>query len=246
MHNFGLVLVDKESVENELFGGCTDAERAVTPTAEEIYGHVTMFVEGMMEQYSESYQVEEYEKDCDCVGDIALLESGQFKRTFCAEMPEHKQLKAQDDFIKNHPMHNKPNPDCDYCEGKGVYMSTDNPNGQFDWFVIGGRWAGALNPDYDASKDPRNFEPCTCANPPDPTCYKCKGTGTARSWSNAAVYDGDVRLASEAFAVLKDDEIPCSIVTPDGEWQDVDEDSWEEIVRLFGDTTYAVVVDYHY
>ena len=38
----------------------------------------------------------------------------------------------------------------------------------WDWYQIGGRWTGALNPDYKPEEDPVNVE----------TCDLCKGTGT--------------------------------------------------------------------
>jgi len=31
-----------------------------------------------------------------------------------------------------------------------------NKNSKWDWFQIGGRWSGRLDPDYDPEKDPRN------------------------------------------------------------------------------------------
>ena len=33
---------------------------------------------------------------------------------------------------------------CQECDGSGVAMSTSNPNGWWDWYVIGGRWDGVL------------------------------------------------------------------------------------------------------
>jgi hypothetical protein len=33
---------------------------------------------------------------------------------------------------------------CEDCDGSGVVMSTCNPDGWWDWYVIGGRWDGVL------------------------------------------------------------------------------------------------------
>lgn len=33
-----------------------------------------------------------------------------------------------------------PTPDCDQCHGQGTYRSTYNPDSQWDWYSIGGRW----------------------------------------------------------------------------------------------------------
>lgn len=33
---------------------------------------------------------------------------------------------------------------CSNCHGTGQYMSTQNPQGKWTWFVIGGRWDGFL------------------------------------------------------------------------------------------------------
>jgi len=38
----------------------------------------------------------------------------------------------------------------------------------WDWWVIGGRWTGHLDPSYDPYKDPLNYSPCEY----------CEGTGT--------------------------------------------------------------------
>jgi hypothetical protein len=72
----------------------------------------------------------------------------------------------EDKLFNNHPMKNKPDPDCHYedgsgCNGTGQVMSTYNPDFKWDWYAIGGRWNGYLN-DYDPEQDPDNFETCIC------------------------------------------------------------------------------------
>lgn len=59
-----------------------------------------------------------------------------------------------------HPMHKKPDPDCQECGGTGKVMTTSNPDGQWDWYQVGGRWTGWLEPEYEPHMDPRNTEQC--------------------------------------------------------------------------------------
>lgn len=42
------------------------------------------------------------------------------------------------------PDYQKPDPECDSCHGTGTYRTTYNPQSQWDWYVIGGRWDGNL------------------------------------------------------------------------------------------------------
>lgn len=43
-----------------------------------------------------------------------------------------------------HPLYQKPDPKCTDCSGAGTYRSTYNPEAKWDWYVIGGRWDGAI------------------------------------------------------------------------------------------------------
>ncbi|NTF17986.1 hypothetical protein G6L37_06185 [Agrobacterium rubi] len=53
-------------------------------------------------------------------------------------------------------------------DGKIVNVTKrTNPNGKWDYWTLGGRYAGRLKPGYDPEKDPANQE----------TCYLCDGTG---------------------------------------------------------------------
>jgi len=70
---------------------------------------------------------------------------------------------------------------------------------RWDWWTIGGRYAGMLDKSYDPDKDDRNFEVCRwCAGTGTRTdmvvhngCNGCGGTGIARKFSNAP-FAGDV------------------------------------------------------
>ncbi len=79
---------------------------------------------------------------------------------------------------------------------------------RWDWYVIGGRFAGRLVPDYDPAKDPRNLETCSLCGgcgirrggleqfgrgwfDACNGCNGCNGSGIARKFSNAD-FEGDI------------------------------------------------------
>jgi hypothetical protein len=90
-------------------------------------------------------------------------------------------------------------------------MAPYDENGEFfadgsrwDWYQIGGRFTGLLNPDYDAAQDPRNWESCTTCGGTGTRpgglkefgeawfagcngCNGCQGTGKSRKFRNAPV-----------------------------------------------------------
>ncbi len=74
-----------------------------------------------------------------------------------------------DAAAKAHPDWGVVDPACSQCGGSG--RTTRDVawigGGEYDWYVIGGRFTGALDPKYDPRADPRNFG----------TCPFCKGTG---------------------------------------------------------------------
>lgn len=139
---------------------------------------------------------------------------------------------AEKEAEKAHPAYGKPEPDCETCEGTGRHRTTENPEGFWDWWVIGGRWTGVLDPDYDPSTDPRNFAACwLCHGTGKRTdmevldgCNACQGTGVARNWSNAP-HDRDVLPLAEV-----DEENVVghfyAAVTPDGEWHQQGRMGW--------------------
>jgi len=60
-----------------------------------------------------------------------------------------------------------------------------NPDSKWDWWVIGGRWTGKLDDDYDPYTDPRNIVSCTL----------CGGTGDRPGW---VYYEAVWGLSGEA------------------------------------------------
>ena len=119
----------------------------------------------MMEKYSENIEVEPYLEACYCVGNEA--------RRFAKEKAERETGKTFDDlrsehrgmdesvqpewseFIsdrlaleerceKEHHLYQKPQADCEDCEGEGLRKTTYNPDSKWDWYQVGGRWGGLL------------------------------------------------------------------------------------------------------
>lgn len=195
----------------------------------------------------------------------ALLDE-QWKRIF----DERNELAATLERVD--ARYRQPKPGCDDCGGSGRERTTCNPNGFWDWWTVGGRWAGSLVPDYDPATDPRNFGTCPlCGGTgkrdderargwrrenPDYGCNGCNSTGIERKWSNAT-FDGDVLPVSQ----IEGDLPFYALVTPDGQWHqrgsmgwfgmsadDMDEETWGAYKRAEvakHPDAWAVVVDCH-
>jgi len=168
----------------------------------------------------------------------------------------------RDKLIAEHPMKNKPDPTCGFyteqycpdghqigerfedgsgCGGTGKYLTTYNPNSKWDWWTIGGRWQGDLDPDYDSEKDERNWETCwVCEGTgmrndalgiehrrqdPDYKCNGCQGKGRKLKWTLAPHDKGNIKPVSEIL-----DYAPFAIVTPDGCWHEKGNMGWWGIV----------------
>jgi len=128
----------------------------------------------------------------------------------------------------------------------------DESGGKWDWYVIGGRWAGAFNPGYDAETDRRNWSSCTLCNGTGKrrdkvaaealaaeSDYGCNGCGWKYSEAVARAAAGGRPLgvhcnfdnADTIFDVMKTSEIdpafsPFGWVTLDGDWHEKGEMGW--------------------
>jgi hypothetical protein len=151
-----------------------------------------------------------------------------------------------DKLKSQHPMKDKPDPECGFylgeywesevetgkldknmlgqryedgsgCGGTGRYFTTYNPNSKWDWYEIGGRWQGDLDPNYERIKDERNYKTCKC--------NVCHGTGKALKFQLAPHDEGNIRPVSEIL-----DYCPFAILTPDGHWCEKGEIGWWGIV----------------
>jgi len=98
-----------------------------------------------------------------------------------------------------HPAYSQPRADCEVCSGTGMYFSTENPQGRWDWWTVGGRWTGLLSADYEPASDLRNYHPCDY----------CGQTGV-RWWRED--YDGMLRSAGHPDS-KEDLEAPYDLIS---------------------------------
>jgi hypothetical protein len=96
-------------------------------------------------------------------------------------------------MMDNHPKVDEAYPECEHCDGTGSVMANYSPQGKWDWFQVGGRWAGQWT-DYDPEKDPNNIEQCSI----------CSGTGER---PNMVLYLKKGEDAPEGAAYDKDVEV---------------------------------------
>lgn len=122
------------------------------------------------------------------------------------------------DALKAHPMEGKPDPECDKeegCGGSGKRMTTYNPRSKWDWWVVGGRWAGWIS-DTKVGDEDEDFR----------AHYKRIAEGFDANLAPNCV-------ASERYlAALRSDKnkIPFALVTPNGEWHERGQMGWFAVV----------------
>ena len=216
----------------------------------------------LLEPYDETRQMPSREVDCWCVGLQARREIevevekkfniGQLRTDF-AELPKKERTRArwheilkprialQEKLMESHPLNDMPSESCSNCDGTGRYMSTSNPDGKWDYWVIGGRWDGWIfGPERGkASSDDKhgfNFE------------------------DRHHTPENNTRLVHD----IPTDDIyycPFAVITPDGQWHqsgsmgwwgivtdEIDPDEWhEDVKKLLAQypNHFAVAVDCH-
>lgn len=122
-------------------------------------------VESLLAPYNEEIAVAPYKTDCWCIGGIAHragtdaadrdVEDMDVLRTRYWALPDaerptweawiHDWMAVADRVEQTHPLYQKPDPQCEDCHGFGQRLTTYNPNSQWDWWTIGGRWDGWLS-----------------------------------------------------------------------------------------------------
>jgi hypothetical protein len=122
-------------------------------------------VSTLLAPYDEAIPVAPYKTDCYCIDEIARQAGVEAAdrahgnmndlRTRYWNLPKEKRptWKAwtagwtviADRVEQAHPLYQKPDPDCEECQGSGQRLTTYNPDSQWDWWVIGGRWNGWLS-----------------------------------------------------------------------------------------------------
>lgn len=159
-------------------------------------------------------------------------------------------LDREKELEDQHPLKGKPDAGCEECNGSGKTESTYNPKSKWDWYQIGGRWSGLLNPDYDPAEDPRNQEVCRqChgtgkrndalgqsqrAKDPTYTCNGCDGKGQSTKWPTEWVTEEDGNIAPVATILKHLDDghniLPFALVRPTGEWLEKGNMGWWAMV----------------
>jgi hypothetical protein len=150
------------------------------------------------------------------------------------------------------------------------YVTQENDEGKWDWWVIGGRWSGRLR-GYDITEDPENYVKCEYCNGtgsrPGSTgivatsfdkgiarlfpvigtgCNACYGTGMMLPM---LVLDQKGDWCNVADIV--EDFVPYAVIDPYGEWEECGEDAeawkerWKAIREHYKDGHIAILVDYH-
>lgn len=125
------------------------------------------------------------------------------------------------------------------------YVRRTNPRAKWDWYSVGGRWSGALDPAYDPETDQRNIETCqTCggtgkrdddlgrkarAEDPSYTCNGCDGKGRSVKWPTQWAKDvaGNQMQAKDLPAAA---ELDFFAYLRGGEWVERGEMGWWGVV----------------
>ena len=110
-------------------------------------------------------------------------------------------------------------------------------DGWWDWYQIGGRWAGAHDPAYDPREDDDHMEVCSlCSGTgtrPDMECASgcngCKGTGTALMWPTQwGQQSSDVMKLAD----VTDDDRSCNlIVVYDDGCKLIESETWDDELK---------------
>jgi hypothetical protein len=99
----------------------------------------------------------------------------------------------------------RPNADCTSCHGTGTYESTYNPKSRWDWWAIGGSWAGEIQGRNEVKtlKD---------------------------AYEERSIFD-NTRLVTALLEVAQRPDtqnqwLPFAVLTPDGEWHERGKMGW--------------------
>jgi hypothetical protein len=179
-------------------------------------------VNEMLDPFDENTEVEEYDRKCYCKGRLAIdagYEEAEKKLGTIDELRDRYWAleadkrpaweewitpfeKARDEVAQAHPMRGKYDPNCEDCHGTGTYRSTYNPDSQWDWWRIGGRWDGDMTGTPHTTDNGFNFS------------AECE-----------TIENNSCRIKD-----IKPDFIPFAIVTPDGAWHEQGSMGWWGIV----------------
>ena len=120
----------------------------------------------------------------------------------------------------------KPCPECDMT---GEYRTTENPDGRWDYWDIGGSSSGRLSPGYHPNQNPegeRNWEECGACKGAGTGCGRCGETGVATS-DGKSPFGLDIVQLSDVADNIKVYP-PTALVTSNGEWHQVGFFDWDD------------------
>lgn len=122
-------------------------------------------VADLLQPYDEAISVAPYDTECWCIGSAAVKAGqaladqtvvplatlrDQYWALPAEQRPEWETWAAAWNAAATaaeqaHPLYQKPSPECSECHGTGHVLTRYNPNSQWDWWSIGGRWDGWLS-----------------------------------------------------------------------------------------------------
>ena len=238
-------------------------------------------VEELLAPYSTDMEVESYVRPCDCIGREAEdAVEGKLESQFEALQPAGRQYRNEEaqetwskfinsaatkarraDLLGAHPRKDAPSmydgKPCPECDMTGEYRTTENPDGRWDYWDIGGSSSGRLSPAYHPKHNPegeQNWEECGSCKGAGTGCGRCGETGVATS-DGKSPFGLDIvplREVADSIKVYP----PTALVTSGGEWHqvgffdwdnegDLDRDAWRaaiaEIVDTHGDRDQVIV-----
>jgi hypothetical protein len=108
------------------------------------------------------------------------------------------------ELMRAHPKFHSAKENCERCKGAGEYKTTYNPNSQWDWYRVGGRWDGEIKGvDVDSEDGGFNFQ------------------------ENHESFENNVASVDD---VIEKRVIPFAIITPDKKWHERGSMGWWGIV----------------
>jgi hypothetical protein len=175
-------------------------------------------VESLMAHYDEALRVDSHERECWCVGMQARKEvQAEVEKQYpleelrgrFARLPETKRTERrwlamgkprvamETELLERHPLNDMPSETCANCDGVGLYYSEANPDGKWDWWVIGGRWDGWI---YGPERESASHDE--------------KGFNLGEEHQTAENNTRPVR----DIPIDDPNYVPFAVVTPDGQW----------------------------
>lgn len=109
------------------------------------------YIGELIEEYDEGKEVPEYMRECYCVGRKQQKEIRELTEEYITQVNIlNKQKDVERDVFKirnillSMQLRLCADKDCPECKGTGEVTSTYNPQSEYDYFLIGGRWNNVL------------------------------------------------------------------------------------------------------